>query len=127
VLSAKFFARVDVPHHDGHDFYSRVASRELRNDVGRKLSAQLKLASIISVDSGHDRFLFSEGLPEPDHRLPEDAIVELSYRDDDGVRVNVLLHFVDGALSWAERYRDTADTILRWPPPKERAVTVVAW
>lgn len=90
----------------------------------RIVAAQIDAAAILPLDAGHDQFELPENIPAlgPDQRWYIDA----TYLDTDGAQVNVIVHFADGRISWAERYRYLGEEITRWPPPPTEADASIA-
>lgn len=94
---------------DEHALLARLLSRpfqgspELRRQcaglLGKQLDANgsLRLGVTVPRSAAVDR------------RIP----VEASYLDDDGVRVHILLHVVDGYLDEFEVYREDSGQVLR--------------
>lgn len=77
--------------------------------------SQLAQAELAVLDSEHDTFRFA--WPYPDGLRISVDIIDANYADADGTDVNVLVHFVGGLLSWAERFRFDMEVIALWPPP----------
>lgn len=95
------------------DFYKRLADAIEDPRARRIYLEQLSNARIDSLDPGHDEF----HVPSETPRIGESIeVIDAIYRDEDGARVNVIVHFSGGAISWAERYRDLGEPIIRWPP-----------
>jgi hypothetical protein len=97
-------------------FYRRL-SMALPDEAERvSFESQISRATIANTDEGHDRFAFGD---PPDDlaliRIPANQL-DATYPDEDGKDVNVIVHFVDGLVSWAERYRDLGDPVVCWPP-----------
>lgn len=83
-----------------------------------ELESQLRHVSGVPIDgNGSLRLVVRGGLPAPvERRVPTEGV----YLDDDGVRVHVLLHVVDGYLDELEVYREDSgrvSTSLKSKPP----------
>jgi hypothetical protein len=80
---------------------------------------QLDELEIIRQDSSHTTFhATSAANPIDDHAIG--GILDGFYDDEDGDVISIIIHFVDGYISWAERFRtDTMPVRKVLPDPSE--------
>lgn len=107
----------DVVSDPVRHFYRRLASAFTESNARKAFEAQVDKAEIVSIDDGHDCFQFPGGFDESSALNAK--TVDAIYGDADGRDVNVIVHFVNNRISWAERYRDVGRTILSWPPSQD--------
>lgn len=105
------------------DNYRQVGSEErvlierlLRNPFpGRdELRVQLNTLTVIEIDERGSLALFSAG-DGPSAPVARRIATEAFYEDKDGVRVNILLHVVDGRLNELEIFRDDSQPLQSSP------------
>ena len=100
------------------ELFGRFADALRTEDVAA-FSAQIAIATIVRHDASHTSFGNTGAAPTFD-AVWYGHVIDAFYDDSDSVTVNVILHFVDGALSWMERFRlDRQPVRVAMPQPKD--------